>query len=102
TMEYVMDAGAMQELFDSLGNMASDDAPGKAPKKKKNKREDDGEGILGNDLKAQVAQLKQLPGIKTVKRKTEKDGYLERVSFAFADLGALNRALNVLMPDSMS
>lgn len=100
TMEYVMDASGMQELFDSLGNMNSDDATGKGGKKKKKKPGNDGEGIMGNDLNGQVAQLKQLAGIKKVKRKTEKDGYLERVSFAFADLGALNRALNVLMPDS--
>jgi len=47
-----------------------------------------------------IKQLKELEGVKRVKLKEEEDGYVQRISFAFKDLDALNKALNVLMADS--
>ena len=41
-----------------------------------------------------------MPGIKKVKLKKEKDGFVQRLSFQFQDIASLNGALNVLMPDS--
>jgi len=59
---------------------------------------EDGTGNM--DMGGKLAELKALPGIKKVKLKKEKDGFIQRMSFRFADVVALNRALNVLMPDS--
>lgn len=94
TMEYVMDMSAMQDLFNSFNTQDGEGTAGKKDGKKA-----DAGGVTGG-MDEQVARLKQVAGIKKVKLKKEKDGYVERVSFAFADVDALNRALNVLMPDS--
>ncbi len=89
TMEYVVDASLFRDLMNAFP-----DEDGK--KKSKN------EGPpMESKLTDRVKALKQLPGLKKVKFKEEKDGFVERVSFAFADIAALNRALNVLMPDSL-
>ncbi len=87
TMEYVMDMSAMQGMMDAL------DTGGEKAKKEKT----DGP-ITGTEER--IKQLKELEGVKRVKLKEEEDGYVQRISFAFKDLDALNRALNVLMADS--
>ncbi|MFZ1664149.1 MAG: hypothetical protein WBO28_10470 [Flavobacteriales bacterium] len=84
SMEYVLDMTAMRELVRSM------DLEGK------NKHEDQGE----LDLEAQAQQLNGVEGLEHVRFKARKDGYLQRIFFDFKDLAALNRALNVLMPDS--
>ncbi len=89
TMEYVVDMSdvkGMADMFSDKGDKKS----GKKPK-------EDGP-ITGSDAK--VGSLKKLEGIKKVKIKNEQDGFVQRISFAFKDVDALNRALNVLMPDS--
>lgn len=83
TMEYVVDLSEMGELMKGL--------PGADDK-------DDSKGMM--DMKGDLGKIKALPGISKVKLKTEKDGYLQRLSFRFADLAALNSALGQLMPDS--
>ncbi|MBS1582439.1 MAG: hypothetical protein JST66_09595 [Bacteroidetes bacterium] len=88
TMEYVVDLSAFSELMKSMEKMG--DGKGGSDK----------EGFKALEMGDQVAQLKGLPGIKKVKLKKEKDDYVQRISFAFKDLTALNAALNVLMPDS--
>src|SRR5690606_15548780 len=65
-------------------------------KKEKNK----GPGGMSSGMGDRAEALKAIQGIKRIKHKDEKDGYLQRISFQFADIDALNRALNVLMPDS--
>lgn len=97
TMEYVMD---MSELGGMLEMLANDEEEGGGKSARKGKKEKDGNDKMLSGMEEQAEQLKALPGIKKVKLKLEKDGYLGRISFAFADVGALNGALNVLMPDS--
>jgi hypothetical protein len=87
TMEYVIDMSALAELMKSMQEMGD-----------KSAKKDDGLGEMKMDGKAD--ELKKLPGIKKVKLKQEKDGFVQRISFSFQDLDALNGALNVLMPDS--
>jgi hypothetical protein len=83
TLEYVVDLSEMGELMKGL--------PGGDGK-------DDGLGQM--DMKDDLSKLKKLPGIRKVKLKKEKDGFVQRLSFRFADLSSLNGALNTLMPDS--
>jgi hypothetical protein len=87
TMEYVVDLSEMADLMKGLPG-------GKDGAKSK----DDGVGAM--DLNDNLAKLKSLPGISKVKLKKEKDGYVQRLSFRFKDIAALNGALNQLMPDS--
>ena len=87
TLEYVVDMSAMMEMMKGFEAMAD----------KKDKK-DEGPGNM--DMAEDMVKLKQIPGIKKVKVKKEKDGYVQRLSFRFADLAALNKALNTLMPDS--
>lgn len=82
TMEYVVDMSDMADMMNRIG-----DGKGKSEP-------------LASGSGEKIAQLKTLAGVKKVKLKREKDGYVERISFAFADVAALNKALNVLMPDS--
>lgn len=84
TMEYVVDLSA---LADVLGSLDKNDG------KKR-------ESPQGMQLGQQAELLKDLEGVKAVKLKQEDRGFIQRISFAFADIAALNRALNVLMPDS--
>ncbi|MFT3886028.1 MAG: hypothetical protein QM724_11525 [Flavobacteriales bacterium] len=84
TMEYVIDLSAMAEFMKSMGD-------GKAKEES---------GMDGMRMNGKADQLKAVPGVKKVKLKTEADGYLQRISFDFKDITALNAALNVLMPDS--
>lgn len=88
TMEYVVDMsqiGDMMKAFESMGE-------GKGKGKK-----DEELGQL--DLKDEVAALKSVPGVKKVKV-NDKEKFVQKVSFQFADINALNAALNVLMKDS--
>lgn len=83
TMEYVLDMSEIGEMLDNMKGLTDGD-----------------EGGSTSDLGEQAKQLKGLEGIKRVKFKEEKKGYVQRISFRFQDVAALNRALNVLMPDS--
>jgi len=86
TMEYVVDMselGDMMKAFDELG--------------KSEEKKEDGMGTV--DLHDEMVQLKAVPGIKGVKV-DDKKKFVQRLKFSFADITALNAALNVLMPDS--
>lgn len=84
TMEYVVDMSALADMMKSM------DLGGK--------NEKDEPDAMG--LRQQAGMLKDVAGLKHVRMKEQKDGYVQRVSFAFQDIAALNRALNILMPDS--
>ena len=86
TMEYVVD---MSELGDMMKAFEELDKSGG--------KKDDGMGSV--DLHDEMTQLKAVPGIKGVKV-DDKKKYVQRLKFSFADITALNAALNVLMPDS--
>lgn len=83
TMEYVFDASEMGKLLKGF--------PGS---------EDDKDGPKENDLGAKLGALRTIPGIDKVKYKKEQEGWVQRMSFRFADITALNAALNELVPDS--
>ncbi|MDL1948249.1 hypothetical protein FBQ97_00315 [Acidobacteria bacterium ACD] len=83
TMEYVLDMSEVGEMLDNMKGLS-----------------DGGDGGSTSDMGEQAKQLKGVEGIKRVKFKEEKKGYVQRISFRFQDVAALNRALNVLMPDS--
>ena len=87
SMEYVVDVSEMMEIM--KGFAALGDEKGGA--------DDDGNEM---DMTTEMNELKKIDGIRKVKVKKEKEGYLQRLSFRFEDVDALNRALNVLMPDS--
>lgn len=84
TMEYVVDLSALADMLKSM-DMGD-----------KDKKQDP----TAMGLATQAELLKDVQGVERVKLKEEKSGYVQRVSFAFRDLASLNRALNVLMPDS--
>jgi hypothetical protein len=86
TMEYVVDLSAFADMMKSVKGLS-----GSADK-------DDGMGEM--DMKDEAGKLKGVPGISKVKVKEEQDGFVQRITFRFADVDALNRALNVLLPDS--
>ncbi|MBL7980739.1 MAG: hypothetical protein JNL52_02910 [Flavobacteriales bacterium] len=85
TMEYVVDMSELGEMLKSFEALSED----------KDKPKDD-LGML--DLKDNLQKLSSLPGISKVKLKKEE--WVQRISFKFNDLNALNSALNVLLPDS--
>lgn len=87
TMEYVIDLSSFADLMKSMKEMSDDKGKG-----------DDSMGEM--DMKDEMARIKGIKGISKVKVKEEKDGFIQRLSFRFADVNALNEALNVLMPDS--
>ncbi|MEO8734892.1 MAG: hypothetical protein ABI373_11225 [Flavobacteriales bacterium] len=91
TMEYVVDMSAMQDMMKSLDQASKD-------KTKDQDQDADSPTAMGMEKKA--TQLEAIDGIKKVKLKKEQDGYIQRMSFSFTDLATLNKALNVLMPDS--
>lgn len=84
TMEYVVDMSELAKMLDGMKGMMD----GKE------------EGGSTMDMEEEAGKLKALEGIARVKCKEEKKGYVQRLSFRFQDVTALNRALNVLMPDS--
>ena len=83
TMEYVVDLSEMGALMKGLPGGDNQD-----------------DGLQQMDMQDNIDKLEALPGIRKAKLKKEKDGFLQRLSFRFADLKALNGALNTLMPDS--
>ena len=84
-MEYVVDMSELAELMNGL--------PGAKDK-------DKGEGMGKLDLIENIAKLKAIAGISKVKVKKEKDGFIQRLSFRFTDVTALNGALNEIVHDS--
>ncbi len=87
TMEYVVDMSAIGDMMKAFEDMDKSGAAKDA-------------GDMGSmDLKEEIAALKQVPGIKKVKV-NDKEKFVQRLKFSFADLNALNAALNVLMKDS--
>ena len=87
TMEYVVD---MSEIGDMMKAFEEMDKSGDVK---------DAADMGTMDMKAKVAELNKVPGINKVKV-NDKQKYVQRLKFAFADVNALNAALNQLMPDS--
>ncbi|MBK7239222.1 MAG: hypothetical protein IPI00_03375 [Flavobacteriales bacterium] len=87
TMEYVVDLSELGEIMKSLDGGGKD---GGASGTK---------GLSTMDMDEEVAALRMIPGIQKVKV-NKKVELVQRVSFKFKDLVALNAALNVLMKDS--
>lgn len=86
TMEYVIDLSELGDMMKTL-NSAGDGEP-------------KSDGDMGTmDMNDEVAALKGIPGIGKVKLNTKK-AWVQRLSFSFKNVTALNAALNVLMPDS--
>lgn len=85
TLEYVFDASEMGEMLKGF--------PGS---------KDDKDGMKENDLSDKIGALKAIPGITKVKHKKEDDGWVQRMSLRFANINALNAALNELDADSTS
>lgn len=85
SMEFVIDMSELKTMMEAL---------------------DDGKGGKGGpdldggsmEMKDELDGLKAVPGISKVKH-SNKD-WVQKVSFRFKDIDALNGALNVLMPDS--
>lgn len=87
TMEYVVDMSQLGQMMSTLGEMSEEGGGG-------------GMKDMGTmDMSEQVAALKEIPGIRKVKLNSKQD-WVQRLSFSFSDLDALNSALNALMPDS--
>jgi hypothetical protein len=87
TLEYVIDLSSFADLMKSMKEMSDDKGKGD-------------ESIGDMDMKDEMQRIKGIEGISKVKVKEEQDGFVQRLSFRFADVNALNKALNVLMPDS--
>lgn len=88
TMEYVVDMseiGEMMKAFEDLGDKKGGDGVG---------------DMSALDMKEEMEALKKIPGIKKVKV-NDKKKFVQRLQFSFADVNALNAALNVLMQDSV-
>lgn len=94
TMEFVVDMTAFKDIAEAFGDL-SDPKHSTAGAVE---AEDD-KPEMGMQEKAEA--LQQIQGIRDLKQVEEEDGYIQRIRFAFADLHALNSALNVLMPDSI-
>ena len=91
SMEYVIDMSVMKELMDSMeGDFGEEGEDGK---------EGSGGEDLDMDLTENVDALKGISGISGVKV-DDKEDWVRKIKFKFKDLDALNKALNVLMPDS--
>lgn len=87
TMEYVVDLSEMGTLMESFSEMGE------------GSKDDKGAGMGAMEMGPQVDALKALPGISKVKLNTKKK-WVQRISFSFKDVTALNSALNELMRDS--
>lgn len=85
TMTYVVDLSELGELMKGLEALSDE--------KKGNE-----EGLGMMDLKENITQLKAIPGLSKVKLYQKE--WVQRISFHFKDINALNAALNVLLPDS--
>lgn len=87
SMEYVVDLSEMGSLMEGFAEMGEGGKDGK----------DGGMGAM--EMGPQVEALKALPGISKVKL-NDKKKWVQRISFSFKDVSALNSALNELMRDS--
>lgn len=86
TMTYVVDLTELGEMLKTMGDMGV----GK----------DDKDGEMGAmDLGGGKGALEKIGGITKVKLDTKKK-WVQKLSFRFEDVNALNLALNNLMPDS--
>ncbi len=86
TMTYVIDMSEMGSMIENMGDGE--------------KKEEGGAEDLGNmDMTNHADALKSIAGISKVKMDKGKK-WIQKLSFAFKDVAALNRALNQLMPDS--
>lgn len=83
TMTYVLDMREMGEMLKSFGEGKKD---GK-----------DGGGQLS--ISGHAETLRTIAGVSKVKLDTRTE-WVQKLSFTFTDVAALNRALNILMPDS--
>ncbi len=88
SMEYVVDMSEIGELMKTLGEMSEVEGGEEMP-----------DDIGSLDMEDELKALKAIPGIKKVKLDAKKK-WVQRLKFNFADIDALNRALNVLMADS--
>lgn len=86
-MQYVVDLSEMGSLMESFDAMGDANKDGKE------------EGMGAMDMSKQVEAIKSIPGIRKVKLDT-KVKWVQKVSFTFKDVQALNSALNALMRDS--
>lgn len=87
TMEYVVDLSELGKMMESFSEM------GEA------KQEGEMDGMGAMDMTEQIGALKTIPGVSKVKLDKKKE-WVQKVSFSFTDVSALNAALNVLMRDS--
>lgn len=85
TMTYVIDMSEMGNMLASLGDGES--------------KSDEGTELGNMDMGGHEAGLKTIAGISKVKM-DKRDKWVQKLTFNFADIAALNRALNQLMPDS--
>ncbi|MCW5897682.1 MAG: hypothetical protein KIT10_00300 [Flavobacteriales bacterium] len=83
SMTYVVDMSGLGEMMNSFGDM------GGTPQ--------DDMGTM--DLSAEVGRLKTVPGVSKVKLDAKKK-WVQKISFNFKDVTALNAALNELLKDS--
>lgn len=86
TMTYVVDLTELGDMLKTMGDMGV------------GKDEKDGE-MGAMDLGGGKGALEKIGGITKVKLDTKKK-WIQKLSFRFEDVNALNLALNVLMPDS--
>ena len=86
-MEFVVDMSALAEMMDGLSKMGGTEGSS-----------DEGMGDM--DMASSADRLREIPGISKVKLNSKKT-FVQRVSFKFRDVTALNKALRILMPDSL-
>jgi hypothetical protein len=85
SMEYVVDMSEVGELLKTIGEMGEGGG---------------GASDMGSlDMNDEMNALRKLPGISRVKLDGKKK-WVQRLSFRFANVEALNSALNILMTDS--
>jgi hypothetical protein len=87
TMEYVVDISELGKLMESFSELGE------------GKQDGSSEGLGAMDMSEQVNALKAIPGVGKVKLDKKKK-WVQKVSFTFKDVNALNAALNQLMRDS--
>lgn len=84
TMTYVLDMREMGEMLKNLGD---------------GEKKEDGGDMGQLSINGHADALKSIAGVSKVKLDTRTE-WVQKLSFNFADIAALNRALNTLMPDS--
>lgn len=86
TMEYVVDLSAIGEMMEAFDDLGGDDPS------------EEGAGDDKLELVKDLDELSNIEGIKKVK--VVDEDMISRISFAFDGIESLNKALNVIMPDS--